>query len=59
MVKILPWITLCSKCNVRLEYDKEDIFDEDHSYSIDGINIKYNICHYIICPNCGDKVYLD
>ena len=59
MVKILPWITLCSKCNVRLEYDKEDIFDEDHSYSIDGINIKYNICHYIICPNCGDKVYID
>lgn len=59
MVKILPLVTLCSKCNVRLEYNIKDVFDEDHPYSIDGIDIKHNICHYIICPNCGDKVYLD
>ena len=59
MVKVIPWVTKCNNCDVRLEYDKEDVFDEDHTYSIDGINIKYNICHYIICPNCGDKVYID
>ncbi len=59
MVKILPWITLCNKCNVRLEYDNEDIQSEDHEYYVYHNVTKKEISHYIICPNCGDKVYLD
>ena len=59
MVKILPWITLCSKCNVRLEYNNEDIQSEDHEYSLDGKKINKETLHYIVCPKCGNKIYTD
>ena len=59
MVKILPWITLCNNCDVRLEYENEDILEEEHEYSLNGITITNEIKHYIICPKCNGKVYLD
>ena len=59
MIKILPWITLCNNCDIRLSYENEDILEEEHKYSLNGIAITYEIKHYIICPKCNDKVYLD
>jgi len=56
MVKIIPWKTKCNKCDVRLEYYNEDIQSEDHEYTLDGVHINKDICHFIVCPNCGHKI---
>lgn len=59
MVKVIPWITKCDNCNVRLEYENEDILTVEHEYF--EYNAKYpkkELYHYIICPKCHKKVYL-
>ena len=48
MVKIIHWKTYCKNCEVRLEYYNEDIQTEVSKY----------IHYYIVCPNCGKKVYI-
>ncbi len=57
MIKILPWITLCNECNVRLEYDNEDVQSEEHTY-LDGEKINKKTLHYIVCPKCKNKIYI-
>lgn len=58
MVKIIPWDTVCKKCNVKLEYYNEDIQLENYEYSLDGQRTIKKTFHYIVCPKCGNKIYI-
>ena len=58
MVKVIPWVTICSNCDVRLEYENEDVQSEEHEYCIYRDKIEKEINHYIVCPKCGNKIYL-
>lgn len=34
MVRIIPWITKCSECNVKLEYNNEDVQSKEREYRV-------------------------
>jgi len=56
MVKVIPWNTVCKKCNVKLEYFNEDIQSKEHEYYVYHNVTKKEISHYIVCPICGQHI---
>ena len=58
MVRVIPWTTKCSECDVKLEYNNEDVQSKEREYRVGRACQTYTY-HYIICPKCGKEVYLD
>ena len=56
MVRIVPWNTVCTKCNVKLEYFNADVKSNAHEYYVSHKITKREIGHYIECPICGERI---
>jgi DNA-directed RNA polymerase subunit RPC12/RpoP len=46
----------CHKCKAKLEYETKDIQEEKY---YDDILDQEEGYHYIICPDCKSKVFID
>jgi hypothetical protein len=56
MVKIIPWDTVCKKCNVKLEYYNEDIINRNVISGMYHDFNTYELRGYIKCPVCGCEI---
>lgn len=56
MIKIVPWNTVCTKCNVKLEYYNEDIVVRNETTAMYHDVEEHELRGYIKCPICGCEI---
>lgn len=58
MVKVVPWNTVCTKCNVKLEYYNEDIIIRNEVITTYRDAEERELRGYIKCPKCGNHIHV-